>query len=166
MARLAEHIARHRLESGRDGDIHFMPFLPADPNGPKAPALGCLQRAVNELGWQRWWVAQLMQDGRCVGHVNLRGASIDATLHRCELSIGIERGYRGRKLGMALMESAINFSRDMPSLAWLDLKVFAHNVRAIRLYESLGFEAYGKVVDVVRIGDEQIDDVLMTLNVE
>ncbi|MEM7077636.1 MAG: GNAT family protein [Pseudomonadota bacterium] len=163
---LAEHIARHRQESGRDGDIHFMPFLPDDPDGPKAPELALLERGLDQTGWQRWWVAEHRASGRVIGHIDVRGAPIKAIAHRCELGLGIERPYRGRALGEALMREVINFCRAAPGLVWLDLKVFAHNHAAIRLYERLGFHAYGKVVDIIRLEGESIDDVQMTLNVQ
>ncbi|MEM7099357.1 MAG: GNAT family N-acetyltransferase [Pseudomonadota bacterium] len=157
------HFARHRSESGRGGDYHFMPFAPDDADGPNGMDPSTLARSLDEPGWQRWWVAK--SGGNIVGHVDLKGGGIKAQLHRCELGIGIERAYRGRGLGRVLMNSAITFCQLSPSIEWLDLRVFAHNKNARHLYRSMGFEEYGLAPDWVRIGPTKIDDVLMTLSV-
>ncbi len=162
-SRFRSHFERHRAESGR-GEPHFLPFSPGDPDGPKGIDLETLDRPLEERGWQRCWVVAA-GDGRIVGHVELKGDSLRTGLHRCELGIGIERSYRGGGLGRRLMEAAIDFARGAESLAWIDLRVFAHNAAGRALYGDLGFVEVGTVVDRFRIGAETVDDVLMTLNV-
>ena len=157
------HFARHREESG-NGDIHFMPFAPGDPLGPRGLDLGGLSLTLDQTDWQRWFIA-VTSEPRVVGHVDLKGDSLKTGLHRCELGIGIERGFRGHGLGRRLMEVAIGFSRDAQVLRWLDLRVFAHNTRALALYRSLGFEEVGTLRDRFRIGEVSIDDIIMTLRV-
>ena len=157
------HFARHRAESGRGGDYHFMPFAPDDPEGPKGMDPSMLELGLDQPGWQRWWVAK--SGDNIVGHVDIKGGAIKSQLHRCELGIGIERAHRGGGLGRKLMQSAITFCQLSPSIDWLDLRVFAHNQNARHLYQSLGFEEYGTVADWIRIGPTKIDDVMMTLSV-
>ena len=86
-------------------------------------------------------------------------------LHRCELGIGVERGWRGQGLGERLMQTAIRFTQEAESLKWLDLKHFAHNTEARALYDKLGFTEMGVLPDRFRIGEQSIDDILMTLRV-
>ena len=81
------------------------------------------------------------------------------------MGIGIERAFRGQGLGRKLMETAIEFARETPSIEWVDLRVFSHNLNARALYQALGFVEVGVVRDRVRIEGESIDDVMMTLNV-
>lgn len=157
------HFARHRAESGR-GDVHFMPFAPNDPDGPKGLDVDALDRPLSELGWQRWFVA-FAENGNIVGQVDLRGSGLRSGLHRCELGIGVERPYRGEGLGKRLMETAIDFARDAGTLMWIDLNVFAHNTAGRALYQKLGFVEIGTLVDRFRVEDSSIDDVIMTLNV-
>jgi len=156
------HFARHRAESGRD-DIHFMPFAPDDPDGPKGLDPGQIDRPLTELGWQRCFV--VWSGSQIVGHVDLKGGAIRATAHRCELGIGLERRARGAGLGRALMNTAIEFARAAPELDWLDLRVFANNTRARKLYLSMDFVELATLPDFIRIEGERIDDVLMTLSV-
>ncbi len=161
---LAAHFYRHRLESGVGDDWHFMPFEPGASDGPRGPDPAVISRTLDQPGWQRWWVGA--DDGLVVGHVNLKGESLVTASHRCELGIGIERGYRGRGLGRALMVRALEFARREPALVWVDLKVFAHNLPARALYQTLGFEEVGVVADRFRIAGDSVDDVVMTLRVD
>lgn len=63
------------------------------------------------------------------------------------------------------MDTAIAFAREASPIDWLDLRVFAHNAPARRLYCRLGFVEIGTKVDCFRVGADSIDDVFMTLNV-
>jgi len=161
-----EHLVRHRAESGGP-EGHFMPFDPDDPQGPRGLDVDALGWPLDRPGWHRWFVAEIAADTvpRLVGHVNLKGDGLRTALHRCELGIGIERGWRAAGLGQQLMATALAFAEAAPSLAWVDLRVFAHNTRARRLYAGLGFEEIGVVRDRLRIRGETIDDVLMTRSV-
>ncbi len=62
------------------------------------------------------------------------------------------------------METAIEFARGVEALAWVDLRVFAHNAPGRALYRNLGFFEV-TLADRFRIGSETIDDVIMSLNV-
>lgn len=160
-----EHFVRHRAESGR-GDYHFMPFNPGDPGGPKGISLEKLSLELTQPGWQRYWVACVEDQDCIVGHVNLKGNPLLTALHRCELGIGIERDWRAQGLGRRLMKVAIEFARQSPSIAWIDLGVFGHNHNAAALYQSLGFIPLTTVEDRFRVEGKSIADTLMTLRVE
>ncbi len=63
--------------------------------------------------------------------------------HRAELGIGILKEYWGLGLGKALTEACIQCAKEA-GYDQLELNVVADNKRAIGLYESLGFEEYGR----------------------
>ena len=160
---LRSHLARHRRESGLDGN-HFMPFAPSDPNGPKGFDEQCAELGYHELGWQRWFVVQIEgEKERIVAHISLKSAPLRAALHRCEVGVGIELPYRGKGLGRALMRHVITFAERVPSLAWIDLHVFAHNTAAVTLYRDLGFVEVGCWTDRFRIDGEGLDELVMAL---
>lgn len=142
-----------------------MPFAPDDPNGPMGISTDKALLPLGNLGWQRWFYARDADSGNIVGHVDLKHDGLSAGLHRCELGIGIETRYRGAGLGRQLMETALSFARDTGSLAWVDLRVFANNTRALALYRQLGFTEIGVLKDRFRIGDDSIDDIVMTLRI-
>ncbi len=154
-------MARHADESGRGGDIIFAPFEDFDAEAWQGRHEERFRLAVDEPSWERVWAA--FDGGRIVGHVDLSGSSLHSSLHRARLGIGIERAYRGQGLGRKLMQVAIGWARDEPSLEWVDLGVFAHNLVARALYEKLGFITIATVSDLFRVREQSIDDVTMTL---
>lgn len=63
--------------------------------------------------------------------------------HRGEFGISIEKAYWGLGIGRALTEACIACARKA-GLMQLELEVVAANEKAVRLYESAGFVAYGR----------------------
>lgn len=158
-----QHIERHAGESGRDGDIVFAPFSEFDRDAYEASRFESWRRAVDLPGWERCWGA--LYNDRIIGHLDLTGGHLYSGLHRARLGIGVERTQRGLGVGSALLQAAIRWARQERDLLWLDLSVFAHNERARRLYEKLGFVEIGRTADAYRMGKQSIDDVHMTLRI-
>lgn len=161
---LLEHFQRHRAESGAGG-IHFMPFAPGDPTGPRGVSVDEAFSALDHPGWQRWFCAHDVASGLIIGHVDLKSDSLSTGLHRCELGIGIESAYRKNGLGRRLMTEAIGFVSESNTIDWIDLRVFSNNLPARSLYQSLGFVEIGTITDRFRIDSQRIDDVMMTFQV-
>jgi ribosomal protein S18 acetylase RimI-like enzyme len=61
------------------------------------------------------------------------------------------------------MQEMIRLLRSRPGLEQVALGVSTTNVAAKRLYESLGFEIYGRENRALKIGDEYVDEELMVL---
>ncbi|RZJ02341.1 MAG: N-acetyltransferase [Rubrivivax sp.] len=72
--------------------------------------------------------------------------------------------HRGRGIGRALLAAAILRLRNIAELAQVTLSVTSSNRAAVGLYESLGFERYGRLPDAVRLPDgRRLDKDLMRL---
>ena len=69
---------------------------------------------------------------------------------------------RGKGVARALMQEIIRRARQMEGIEQVLLVASAH-LPARKLYESLGFEAYGIEPRSLKIGSEYVDDVLMVL---
>jgi ribosomal protein S18 acetylase RimI-like enzyme len=69
---------------------------------------------------------------------------------------------RGKGVARALMEEIILRARTMNGLEQILLVASAH-LPARKLYEALGFQAYGVEPRSLKIGTEYVDDVLMIL---
>jgi ribosomal protein S18 acetylase RimI-like enzyme len=72
-----------------------------------------------------------------------------------EVSIAVDREYRGLGIGRALMVTLIDMARES-DIPMLSLSVDSANVRALGLYERLGFRIVG--------GDEQNPTMLLELS--
>jgi RimJ/RimL family protein N-acetyltransferase len=161
---VAAHIERHARESGRGDDPVFAPFTEFDAQAFEETRYDSWRRAVDMPGWERCWA--YFDGDRVVGHLDLSGAALYSGLHRARLGIGVERAFRGRGIGSALLTTVIQWSRRERDLIWLDLSVFAHNVRALRLYEQHGFREVGRTPDAYRLNSQSIEDVHMSLRVD
>ena len=163
LSRLVVHIGRHSRESGQGGDLIFRPRsfdAPIDePATIERHRAGWAQQ-LDEPYWLRTWGVVI--DGEIRGHLDLHGGRLPSEFHRAMLGMGIERPWRGRGHGRALLRQAIAWARDA-RLAWLDLGVFAHNRRARKLYAEFGFVEIGVTRDRFRVEGTVIDDVAMAL---
>ncbi|HEX8108075.1 MAG TPA: GNAT family N-acetyltransferase [Kofleriaceae bacterium] len=160
---LVAHIARHSRESGRGGDLIFRPRssdAPIDEPAAIERHRAGWALAIDEPYWLRTW--GVVVDGQIRGHLDLHGGRLPSEFHRAMLGMGVERPWRGKGHGRALLATAIGWARGA-GLAWLDLGVFAHNHRARKLYASVGFVELGTTRDRYRVDDAVIDDVAMAL---
>lgn len=58
---------------------------------------------------------------------------------------------RGQSVGRALLVQALALAATVPELLQVNLSVNAGNVAAIALYESLGFQTFGREPGALRI---------------
>lgn len=160
---LVAHIARHSRESGRGGDLIFRPRssdAPIDEPAAIERHRAGWSLALDEPYWLR--TRGVVVDGQIRGHLDLHGGRLPSEFHRAMLGMGVERPWRGKGHGRALLGAAIDWARGA-GLTWLDLGVFAHNDRARKLYASVGFVELGTTRDRYRVDDAVIDDVAMAL---
>ncbi len=75
-------------------------------------------------------------DGRLVGQLGLHGTG------RLDLGMFVLPEWRGKGVGTALMEAALEYARARGAYK-ISLEVWPHNTAAITLYEKFGFEREG-----------------------
>jgi L-amino acid N-acyltransferase YncA len=97
--------------------------------------------------------------GRIVGMLH-----VEAGRHGFgELAMLVDRGWRGRGVGSALVQAGIDWARDQ-GLHKLCLEVFAHNVAAIALYRKSDFAEEGRRVKQYRRASGELwDSIVMGL---
>jgi RimJ/RimL family protein N-acetyltransferase len=106
-----------------------------------------------------WLVAEV--DGNVVGQLDVRRSPRVAESHRVEFGITVGPEHRGLGVGRALMEAMEVWAREH-GITKLMLHVFAHNERAQKLYESMGYRVEGRLRRHVRFPDgEEIDNLVM-----
>jgi L-phenylalanine/L-methionine N-acetyltransferase len=64
--------------------------------------------------------------------------------HVCGIGISVMDAYQGRGVGRALMDACLDYADNWANYARVELTVHADNLRAIKLYESLGFVTEGR----------------------
>ncbi|MCI4371322.1 MAG: GNAT family N-acetyltransferase [Thermoplasmata archaeon] len=101
-------------------------------------------------------------DGEVVGSADGHGGSYPKNRHVCDIGIAIRDGWREVGLGRILMTRVIEWMRSR-KFEKGELKVFATNLRARRLYESLGFREEGVFRRHIRIRGAYVDEIAMGL---
>jgi ribosomal protein S18 acetylase RimI-like enzyme len=106
----------------------------------------------------------LEDNGVIVGHSIAEPHRLANLAHVVFLTIAIHEGHQGQGLGRILMEHLVSWARAHEKIGKFELQVRSSNVRAIRLYESLGFVEEGRKTRRIKYGpDDYRDDVYMGL---
>lgn len=114
--------------------------------------------------WEIAWAA--LVDGKIIAHLNLRCGGIHAQVHRMKLGMSVVDGHRSSGVGKALLETAVNWAKEQQDIHWIDLSTFAKNIAARSLYKKFGFKELFIIEDALRVENEIIDDVQMSLRLK
>lgn len=103
-------------------------------------------------------------EGELAGVVRFSRYSAANEKHRAYLAgLYVLPTYRGAGIGRALVEAALDRARSDGRLRRVNLTVVSQQQAAVRLYESLGFRAYGVEEETFSSGGRFYDEILMTL---
>ena len=84
--------------------------------------------------------------------------------HRADLwGVYVAPAHRGVGYARAVTAAAIDLARTWAGVEWVDLGVSAATPGAQRLYESLGFVAWGREPEATDVGGARHDEIFMTL---
>ena len=85
-------------------------------------------------------------------------------VHRADVwGVYVDPAHRGKGHARAVLAAAIALARTWPGVEWLDIGVSAATPGAQKLYESLGFVAWGREPAASLIGDARHDEIFMAL---
>jgi L-phenylalanine/L-methionine N-acetyltransferase len=104
-------------------------------------------RLAGNMGTRQVTFAAVV-NGRVVGNAGLHPVNDNPRQqHVASLGIAVADAYQGRGVGRALMNACLDFADRWANYARVELTVHADNVRAVKLYESLGFAYEGRLKD-------------------
>lgn len=99
-----------------------------------------------------------------VGLVSVAREAQNNTAHKGLLwGMYVRPDQRGQGVGRELLLKAIALARSMPGLLQVNLAVGATNVPALRLYESVGFRAFGVEAAAMLVQGQPVDEIHMQL---
>jgi len=106
-------------------------------------------------------------DGLIVGHALLDPMGLESIKHIVRLTIAVHQGHEEQGIGEVLLSHLIDWARQAPQVEKIELNVREVNLRAIRLYQKMGFNTEGRLRLRVRIPDGSfMDDLEMGLFVK
>jgi len=81
--------------------------------------------------------------------------------HVGRFGISIDKKFRGKGIGTALMDAVLKESKSLLKLRIICLEVFAENTGAISLYRKKGFVFCGEIPKVIKRKGKFVDEILM-----
>lgn len=121
--------------------------------------LGRLEGPSHSGIWGAWNTKQVL-----VGNVGLLHLPQDKLRHKASLyAVYVAPCARGEGVGRQLLEAVITHTRLLTELRLLNLGVTAGNTAALGLYQSLGFEEYGREPAALYVDGRYHDEILMQL---
>jgi RimJ/RimL family protein N-acetyltransferase len=105
-------------------------------------------------------------DGKVVGYLEFENGNRRRTQHSGMLSIFVRKAWRDQGIGAALIGTLLDWAQASTLIEKVTLAVFSTNVRAIALYEKMGFQVEGRCPHDMKIGHEYVDSVLMYMFVK
>lgn len=120
---------------------------------------------------ERKWVEMLEQapekvlllaesQGEVVGFISFNNGHLKRLAHQGEISITVKQGWRDQGLGRQLFMGLFAWAEKHPRIEKLSLQVVSTNMRAIHLYQALGFVEEGRLQRQVKIADSQYIDLV------
>lgn len=103
-----------------------------------------------------------VDDGRVVGWADVFPDWAHAVAHRGSLGMGVLPAYRGQGIGRRLLQACIDKAW-AKGLARIELEVRADNVRAIALYQAMGFTHEALKRQALRFDGAYFDALQMSL---
>ena len=155
-----------------DDDVPVFLEAVADPEVARltgSPAGG----GPDEEQTRAWYADRNVQDdrldlavvdrdtGACVGEVVLN--EWDPDNRSCNFRTLLVAAGRNRGLGTEAVRLIVGYGFEHLGLHRISLEVFAHNPRARRAYEKVGFVAEGVLRQVLRDGDDWVDATVMSI---
>ena len=98
-------------------------------------------------------------DDQLVGWCDICRDNSTGSQHVGSLGMGIMSDHRGRRIGRALIEAALNQARS--SFRRVELDVYASNTSAVTLYERVGFTHEGRRRSAIHINGQDQDILMM-----
>jgi RimJ/RimL family protein N-acetyltransferase len=100
------------------------------------------------------------EGGRIVGFLVAHRGMSRRIKHRADFVVGVLRQASGRRIGTALLDRLEAWAREH-GIWRLELSVMAHNLRAIELYERLGYVREGVKRSAIFVDGQKVDEIIM-----
>jgi len=148
-----------RLHCGRDAD--FVRGVGGDPRDLRQLT------AEDAAGWLAHYSAEpygwmIVLEGRCIGTARLH--PLDEANRRARYAIGLfDATARSQGYGTEATRLVLRYAFEELCLHRVDLRVLAHNARAIACYAKCGFQREGVEREGAFIADEWQTDVMMSI---
>lgn len=134
-------------------------FLGASPNDPKPSMV----QIIGLIQAERQIIFVAENEHGLIGHLGAfwRRGKGERLQHCMNIGLGVVKEFWGNGIGNALFEAIETWAKER-GIARLELEVMTHNKAGIALYKKRGFEIEGTKRNSIKIGNQYIDEYLMS----
>lgn len=101
---------------------------------------------------------------RLIGITGFNRMARQRAMHRGEIvQVYVDSNYRGQNIAERLIRRALEYAFALDGIEQIQLSVIANNQTAIKLYEKVGFKAFGVQPRYFKVGDAYLDQQFMQL---
>jgi ribosomal protein S18 acetylase RimI-like enzyme len=137
----------------------------ASPEEHRAMTIDAIAKRLGSASGDRNFVLGAIVEDRLVGMAGFYQEGGPKTRHKGHIwGVYVTEGWRGKGIARVLLSELIERVRAKPEIEQLHLAVAAGQDAAKRLYESLGFEVYGREPHAIQVGGSYMDEDLMVLH--
>ena len=134
------------------------------PEEHRAMTVETIARRLGAGSGDRSFVLGAIANDRLVGIAGFYQEEGAKSRHKGRIwGVYVTEAWRGKGIARVLLSEVIERARAKPELEQLSLAVAAGQHSAKHLYESLGFEVYGREPRAIKFGNDYIDEELMVL---
>lgn len=134
-------------------------FLLWEP-GERNLQVESLRRRISEADENQGIRLVAEEEGRILGFLVAHRGVSRRVQHRADFVIGVLQQAWGRGVGTALLERFEAWAREL-GIWRLELSVMAHNHRASKLYERLGYVREGVKRSAIVVDGQKVDELIM-----
>ena len=103
-------------------------------------------------------------NGKLAGIAGFYRQKGDKTRHKGHVfGVYVAAEHRGKSIARQVMTELLRRARALPGLEQVDLSVAETQPTARKLYESLGFQVWGREPRAVKVGDKYVDEEWMVV---
>ncbi|MEZ4669450.1 MAG: GNAT family protein [Anaerolineae bacterium] len=111
-------------------------------------------------------VVAVTPDNHVIGVAGFMGGKRRAMRHTGSLGIGIDKDWRNKGVGTAMMKYIVDWARETGIITRIELEVNTNNERAVHVYEKTGFEIEGCKKRALLKDGQYLDNYVMALLLE
>lgn len=123
-----------------------------------------LKRVASNLSAEDSATLGAFIDNVLVGVMTIAEEGATKLRHRANLlAVYVTPRVRGKRVGTALLEEVIEYSKQLSHVEKINLTVVSTNEAAIKLYETVGFVSFGHEYRAMKMNDTYVDEIYMSL---
>jgi RimJ/RimL family protein N-acetyltransferase len=139
-----------------DNETNNMMFEPGERKTTRAET----EDNIRNINYSKSLILVAEENENIVGFLSAERGFANRIKHSAYIVMGILKDYRGRKIGIKLLEEMEKWALES-DITRLELTVMTHNEGAIQLYKKAGFKIEGTKEKSLIVNGEYVDEYYM-----